>query len=62
MSVVGRLPNNVQICTFGLPLKISISVTLETSEHAQALIDAVDILMPLFEKSEVAPNTSDDLQ
>jgi hypothetical protein len=54
-SVAGKLPKDTNICTYGTPFKIGISVTLETAEQAQALIDAIDILVPLFEKLEGDP-------
>ena len=52
-ALITQLPKDVQICTFGSPMKIGLSMTLESADHARALKQTIDLaILPLFEIEE----------
>lgn len=49
-TIIKRLPKDVQICSYGDPMKIGVAITLETVDHALALRQAIDLaIIPLLE-------------
>lgn len=55
MSIIGRLPKDTMICTTEREhqVRIGISMTLESADHARALVEAINMaLIPLLEMSE----------
>jgi hypothetical protein len=60
-AIIKQLPADTQICTFGIPAKIGISMTLESVAHAVALRHAIDLaIIPLLELGAIKPVARDE--